>query len=392
MAGNVAVTGLAARQGDDTLTLQAGVRNTGTAPVAGSLQLLAESQLVGVQQWRLEPGAETYLTWSHLPVGPRWYEARLAGMDSAANALANDDRAWVAVAAPGEPAILLVSPGNSFLERALGSHGGLRAFRAAPADWPGLTAQGTIYPLTVLDRLWPDPFPQGSALLVGPPVGEEVRPGQVWPRPDHPLLRHVDWSEVQVGTARRLPLDAGWETVIDSDGGPLLAVREDGGRRQAVLAFDLSTSDLPLRPAFPILLANLLDWLLPRPDAAPAAASPGAAVTIEPSPLAQQVWVESAGGERYDLAPPWPPRPFRPPAPGLYRVFQAGPAGQQESLLVAAGYHPLEAALTPQVPALPAQDGAPPSAARGAVALWPWLAVAVLLLSLAEWWLDARGR
>ena len=391
-ASNVAVTGLAVREDAGNRVVQAGLHNFGGDPVSGRLQLLAEGQMVGVQEWSIESGGDGYLTWSHLPAGPRWYEGRLSGVPASANALEQDDRAWAAVAASEEARVLLVSQGNSFLERMLAVHGGLRAFRAAPADWPALLSQGAPYPLVLLDRVWPDTLPTGSALLVGPPVGEEFHPRQQWPRADHPLLRHVDWSEVNVATAHRLPLDSSWETVIDSDGGPLLAVRSEGLRRQAVLAFDLSHSDLPLRPAFPILMANLLDWLLPRPESAPRIVAPGAALPLETSPLAQQLWVETPDGSRLDLAPPWPPRPFRPPSPGIYRAVQELEGGKEESLVVASGYHPREADLTPRTPALSAADGVSLPSSRGAVAFWPWLAAAVLLLSLVEWWVDARGR
>ena len=48
------------------------------------------------------------------------------------------------------------------------------------ADWPGVAA-GANYPLTIFDRLWPEPFPVGSALVVGPPSGGEFRPARIWP-------------------------------------------------------------------------------------------------------------------------------------------------------------------------------------------------------------------
>ncbi|MHB8992583.1 MAG: VWA domain-containing protein [Chloroflexota bacterium] len=390
-AGNVAVTGLSIRQDGENRVLQAGLRNHGGEPVAGRLQLLAEGQMVGVQEWRLEPGAEGYVTWGHLPAGPSWYEARLSGMPQYADALEQDDAGWAAIAAPEEVRVLLVSPGNSFLERVLSVHGNVRPFRTSPADWPGVATQGAAYPLAVLDRLWPETWPSGSALVVGPPVGDSFRPSEVWPRSEHPLLRHVDWSEVQVGEARRVPLDPSWETVVDSDGGPLLAVRSEGGRRQAVLAFELSQSDLPLRPAFPVLMANLLEWLLPRPEMAPRTVAPGGALSPETSPLAQQLWVEAGDGTRYDLAPPWPPRPFRPPAPGLYRVVQSWEGESQQFLLVASGYHPQEAELAPRSFELTAVEGDSPSPARGALSFWPWLVAGVVLLSLVEWWVDARG-
>jgi hypothetical protein len=50
------------------------------------------------------------------------------------------------------------------------------------------------------------------------------------------------------------------------------------GRRIAVLAFDLRHSDLPLQVAFPLLWANLIDWLAPGAGSAvPAQALPGEA-------------------------------------------------------------------------------------------------------------------
>jgi hypothetical protein len=138
-------------------------------------------------------------------------------------------------------------------------------------------------------------------------------------------------------------------------------------------------------------MANLLEWLLPAPQAAPRTVQPGAMAVVEPAPLARAVWVEGPDGYRQDLAPPWPPLAFRPPGPGLYRVIQDLESGSQESLLVAGGYDPLEADLTPRAIDLPSAEGETSAPARGALAFWPWLAGVVLCLSLAEWWVDSRG-
>ncbi|HEY5987685.1 MAG TPA: hypothetical protein VIV12_15115, partial [Streptosporangiaceae bacterium] len=55
-----------------------------------------------------------------------------------------------------------------------------------------------------------------------------------------------------------------WARVlVDSDGGPLVLAGETGGRRVAVLTFDLHDSDLPLQVTFPVLMANLLNYLVP---------------------------------------------------------------------------------------------------------------------------------
>src|SRR6185436_3490156 len=42
---------------------------------------------------------------------------------------------------------------------------------------------------------------------------------------------------------------------------PLVLLRETPGQRTLVIAFDTSTTDLPLRVAFPILIANAIRYL-----------------------------------------------------------------------------------------------------------------------------------
>jgi hypothetical protein len=82
--------------------------------------------------------------------------------------------------------------------------------------------------------------------------------------------------------AARVPLPAWARPVIVGEtvagaATPLLFAGEWDGRRIAVLAFDLRQSDLPLQVAFPLLMANLTDWLAPGSgDNLPTHLSPGA--------------------------------------------------------------------------------------------------------------------
>jgi hypothetical protein len=61
----------------------------------------------------------------------------------------------------------------------------------------------------------------------------------------------------------------------------MLIVGKTDGRRLGVLAFDLRQSDLPLRVAFPLLVANLVDFLAPgTAGALPGSVAPGQPVAI----------------------------------------------------------------------------------------------------------------
>ena len=83
-----------------------------------------------------------------------------------------------------------------------------------------------------------------------------------WAR-NHPVMRFVDLSKVAVEEALRVrPLAAG-KTLLESVGGPLIFLLEEPQRKAVFVGFDLFKTDLPLRVAFPLILANSLRWLQP---------------------------------------------------------------------------------------------------------------------------------
>jgi hypothetical protein len=146
-------------------------------------------------------------------------------------------------------------------------------------------------------------------------------------------------------------------------------------------------------------MANLLDWLVPSRQPLEPAIPAGAAATLQAAPLAQALRVEWVLDPDVsdELAPPWPPRPFRPREPGVYRVLQEGLQPRPDRFVVAEAYSPGEADITPRTPALTGQAGAEGLDAAAVLrsvrgGLWPWLLAALLLLSLLEWGVDARGR
>jgi Ca-activated chloride channel family protein len=414
-AGNVAVTGLTLRPNGNAFALQVGVRNASNADASGTLQLVTDSgSVVAVSDWSAAAHQDAYIAWDGVQPGPRWFEARLTNVvPPSANTLDVDDRAWAVpdLSATTEQRALLVTPGNTFLERVVAVEGNLRTFKVSPTDWAALVAQGDSaqYALVVLDRQPRDttPTPRGSTLFIGlPGSSDDFQPRFIAPVPDHPLLRNVDWSEVRILRAGRL-VGPDWETVVDSDGGPLVAVRtvrEEGPparvRREAMLTFELGQSDLALRPAFPVLMANLLEWLAPRAEGRMQVVAPGGAVQVLASPLARSVRVLSLlGGSSVveELAPPWPPRSFHPPAPGVYQVVSDNPDGPAVSYVVADAFAPSEADLSVVEPAgfaAHAVQGSDIGQVLNSVraGVWPWLLAALLVLATAEWLVDARGK
>ena len=85
--------------------------------------------------------------------------------------------------------------------------------------------------------------------------------------------------------------------VVSTTGGdPLVAVGQVGGRRIGVIGFDLGESDLPLQVAFPLLMSNLTDVLLPAVEGIlPSSMRLGETTSVVVDPRIERVRVESVG-------------------------------------------------------------------------------------------------
>jgi hypothetical protein len=395
---NLAITALAAREGIAGPELFINIANT-SPPAQGASQSLVSVYLDGVlyESHRIDvPAGEALpLTITGLPAGVSIIEARLAVED----ALALDNTAWAVVRPGGERRALLVSPGNLFLERAIASLPEVNAFRTGPDG----VLPAEPYDLTILDGAFPPDLPDGPLLIVNPPPGNPLLAvsgtfsNTQLSRVFHSeLLDHVDFSQVQILEAQRVQVPPWANVLIAADGGPLLLVGEPGGRRVAVLTFDLHKSDLPLLIAFPVLMANLVDWLTPGlPFDAGDGLHPGEPLTLypgdaevvrvlRPDESAWTVDVEAqlsgvsqlvfAGTEQL----------------GLFRVELDGdPAGQFAVNL----FNPAESALTRQETIFVGRAEVAPTGEQelGQWEFWPWLAATALLILLIEWWVYHRG-
>jgi hypothetical protein len=76
----------------------------------------------------------------------------------------------------------------------------------------------------------------------------------------HPLTRWVTLSDTNISRASVFALKPGDVAVASSFRQPVIAARRAPGGKVLAVGFDLRRSDLPMRPAFPLLLANVLDW------------------------------------------------------------------------------------------------------------------------------------
>jgi hypothetical protein len=240
-----------------------------------------------------------------VPSGARLVTARLDGAD----ALSTDDVAHAIVPAGGTTPVLIVGPGNPYLENALALLPRVELYAVGEdgyADALGDGAEdGAPFGLVVFDGVVPDDEHGVPALYVDPsadgPFGEVAgrieTPSIASPDATEPLLRFVDLASVHIGRARDIELADGLRALVATGADdPLVAVGEADGRRLALIGFDLAESDLPLQVAFPLLTSNLVDFLVPEVEGLlPSSMRLGQAATIRVPPEVERVRLVTAG-------------------------------------------------------------------------------------------------
>jgi Ca-activated chloride channel family protein len=315
---NQAVTALTLQQSAGTLQLFAQVLNADTVTATRRLDLSVDDNPWTARSLTLAPGATQELVIEDVPLSARVVQAQLAG---GVDRLAADDDAWVINRASTPGTVLLVTSSSKFLEVALSLLPTVNLYKVDPKEYtPSETVDGAPLDLTVFDAgVGADvlgKLPSGNILLFAPvtstqlinvngtiqePVPQGAAPSeanQLGPGTDQtgrdPLLKYVDLSGLNIAQAKLLEIPRWGRAVLSSDRGPLIVAGEESGRKVAVVAFDIRDTDLALQTAFPLLMRNLVSYLLPDPTGGlPVSVSPGSPVGIDAvAPEVDKILVE----------------------------------------------------------------------------------------------------
>ena len=255
----------------DNGTVFAQITNYSMEDVTRRVELYADGNLIDAAEIPLSPGSQAVYLQDSVPAEIESIRVQLSGQD----AFELDDQAW-AVSSLSEPVnVLMVSEGNRFLEVSLSLLPNISLASTTPAEYtlsPDQTAD-----ITIFDNFTPqdETLPAGSILFIAPPESTNLFTltgilEQPSPRAvdiTDPILENIAISSINIFEANHYA-QPDWARVIvtgdsTADNGPLLFYGSPDGQRVAVLAFQLQNSDLPLQVAFPLLTANLLNWLAP---------------------------------------------------------------------------------------------------------------------------------
>jgi len=396
---NVAITNLAVRRtyfGAFDSQAFLSVANFSQEPQTFALTLTLDGEPIAEKSLTLEPQVRRALVLPFSHPGGGVVRARIAVSDD----LEADNVAHAVIPPPRSIAVLLVSPGNLFLEKALRTDPQVTLETRAPEAYQG-GMDG--FDVVVVDSASPPRIGNGRFVLVNaapPDVPLEVL-GRLespvimdWDR-SHPIMRQIDFAKVTIEEALRVrPLAAG-KTLVEAVGGPLIYLLEERERKAVFFGFDLFKSDFPLRVAFPLMLSKSLRWLHPagldqsslqlqagQPILLPVEHGVTTATVMTPSGRSTQAQVTRGLASFTDTD-----------EVGVYRVVTA----RGETRIAVNLMNAEESDLTPKpVPAF--VEGARPEAAPVPVLreLWPYVVMLALLLFAVEgvlyWRRQTAGR
>jgi hypothetical protein len=386
---NHAIVAFAARTWGANVQVYARAANYGPTTFFSVVRLYGDDQLLGTRDITIAARGETELTWT-LPA--RYIRLR-AALD-AGDALPQDDDARLSLAQTRPIKALLVAAKPDALHRALAAVPGASVTVLDPANYTPAAADTNAPELTIFDSFLPQAWPTGAILVIHPPPGSALLEVGAQSRATRSaelsaqgaLLAGLSLGGVSFGPVRPVAPPV-WATTLLADGNTPLILRGRSTTHEiAIWTFDLASSNLPTRLAFPLLVARTVRDLTPLP--LPSSLQAGAALSLHPDARADELRISGPDGIQTTLAAAPAITLDTLTQPGLYQLEErrAGTLLFRGQVPVNAGA-PIESDLRPGpkpqiASAAPAQDLEGEPQMRD---LWPWLALSALAILMLEW-------
>lgn len=339
---NLGIVAFAARRSESSTSMVdclVELMCSGPDPAATMVEVTVDNEVVSrVPIIAAGNGAKTAASFQIASSGGGVLRAALPGAD----ALAADDSAALVLAPAREPRVLVVSPesgrspaplGSALLREVLSE---LRTSGVEVVSEQEWQSRGSPTPpppsVIVFDRVSPRATPDCPTLTFGADApgrpgllgsGEGGPPGAVFWDRRHSTLRHVSLDGLSLEATPIVTLIEGWRPIARCSASPIILSNAASRWPRLLVTFDLTRSNWPVQPGFPVFVASAVDFLISRevlsrgegfttgeaiempatpgtsvsiegPQAATARAGPGAVVAVIP-PLAR-AGLYSAGG------------------------------------------------------------------------------------------------
>ena len=263
--GNLGITSLEVRSNPEQLGQQsvfATIGNFSTNTMSSEVSLFFDDQMIGNRRLTVMPTNTASLVFSSNQRTNGVFRMKLKNDDF----LQVDNIGSVMGLTRRNVEVLLITKGNVFLEKALRSIDDVNLIVKS-----SLTDSTPNVDVVVLDSIRPTVWPSGNVMAINTQSTNWFQPSGLLESPPivdwksaHPILRFVNFDNVQVAQSLNSELPTWMNPIVETQSVPLIAVGENDANRCVWVGFNPLDSTWPLRVSFPIFIANAIDWLDPK--------------------------------------------------------------------------------------------------------------------------------
>ena len=244
-----------------------------------NVELYFNENLFDVRPYTLAPGESKSEIFSNFAFEGGKLKAVLDIQDP----LASDNIAYATLPKRDLIRVLLVTAENPFLQKVLAVDEQIKLTVLTPAEYEtNVLAENANsqkeedYQIVIFDRYSPPSLGDGNYMFIYPPAvdsSETPNPELKWNigaaletpiitdwERTHPILQHVHLENVQIGTAYQVTPPSTAQVLARSFESPVLFIDVTPNRKIVFAAINILESDLPLRIAFPVIIANTIQW------------------------------------------------------------------------------------------------------------------------------------
>ena len=255
-----------------------------------NVELYFDENLFDVRPYTLAPGESKSEIFSNFAFEGGTLKAVLDIQDP----LASDNIAYATLPKRDLIPVLLVTAENPFLQKALAVDEQIQLTVLTPTEYEtdvlpeSANPQGNKnYQVVIFDRYSPPSLGDGNYMFIYPPavdsseapngrgsksllqwnIGAALETPIItdWER-THPILQHVHLENVQIGAAYQVTPPSTAQVLARSFESPVLFIDVKPNRKVVFAAINILESDLPLRIAFPVIIANTIQWFQQRSE------------------------------------------------------------------------------------------------------------------------------
>lgn len=266
------------------------VINASEAEKKFNVELYFNDNLFDVRPYTLAPGESKSEIFSNFA----FEGGKLKAVLDIQDALATDNTAYATLPKRDLIAVLLVTSGNPFLQKALAVDEQIKLTVLTPMEYEtdilpesATSQQKSDYQVVIFDGYSPSTLGDGNYMFIYPPAvdssetpnGRGSKPLLQWNigapletpiitdwERTHPILQHVHLENVQIGTAYQVTPPSTAQVLARSFESPVLFIDVTPNRKIVFAAINILESDLPLRIAFPVIIANTIQWFQQRSE------------------------------------------------------------------------------------------------------------------------------